>query len=446
MTRGIVLYLYRAFFMLMVASFCFPAIGETSGSKEIKPFLVSSASNRTPFVGQEVVLTYTLYFREQAPKISDEVNPSLQGVWARESAPDRYMKSMPATVHGEPFRSAVIKQFRLIPVQRGKITVSGYSMMCALESVASGMEELPDNRFRLTAPDIVIVARPLPEPVPEGFSGAVGTFRLELLADKESLRAGESLGMKLMLTGTGNLQTLKLPDIPLPESFRQNPPVITTALHNESGSTSGSITATIMACPQAVGDFHIPATRMAVFNPDTKQFSTLLSKPLNITVAAAQSTQESEGPQGKRSDEKSGKLSALLSNPAIALLLLLTGSALFLAMKKGLNHAKTLPSDNRTEPFTDSGTSAEKLKQQLFALLEEAGIKSPGGLTRVELNNALQAIAIPDEARSSIPEMLDSLDKILFSPSGEKESGSLEKIATTIHGLLKVLKTASSSR
>lgn len=99
-----------------------------------------------------------------------------------------------------------------------------------------------------------------------------------------------------------------------------------------------------------------------------------------------------------------------------------------------------------TEPFADSEKSAGKLKQQLFALLEEAGIKSPGGLTRAELNNALQAIAIPDEARSSIPELLDSLDKILFSPTGEKESGSLEKIATEITGLLKVLKTASSSR
>ncbi len=433
--------------MLLVASFCFPANGETSGSnKETKPFLVSSASNRTPFVGQEVVLTYTLYFKEQAPKISDEVNPSLQGVWARESAPDRYMKSMPATVQGEPFRSAVIKQFRLVPVQSGKINVSGYSMMCAIEAVSSGIEELPANRFRLTAPDIVIVARPLPEPVPEGFSGAVGTFRLELLADKESLRAGESLGMKLTLTGTGNLQTLKLPDITLPESFRQNPPVIATALQKEAATTSGSITATIMACPQAEGDFHIPATKMVVFNPDSRQFSTLLSKPFTIKVSAAPLPLESERAPLKSSDEKNGKLSTLFSKPAIALLLLLTGSALFLAVKRGMNRAKKLPSDNMTEPFADSEKSAGKLKQQLFALLEEAGIKSPGGLTRAELNNALQAIAIPDEARSSIPELLDSLDKILFSPTGEKESGSLEKIATEITGLLKVLKTASSSR
>jgi hypothetical protein len=437
---------YCAYFLLIIAPLYTPALTGASEIQGNKPFLTSSINNSQPFIGQEILLTYRLYFMDTAPKISYEVTPSLQGLWARETGSERFIKSIPATVQGKHFRSAIIKQFRLVPVQSGRITISGYSMLCTLpqEAVATNQKESPDTSVRITAPAITIAALALPEPVPEKLSGAVGIFSLSLSADKQTLRIGEPLSLKLTLTGTGSLLTLELQNLNLPESFRHDSPVRTTTLTNESETTSGTITSTILAWPQSEGTFQIPATTLVVFNPDTKQFSTLHSKPLTITVTpaepAAQKARVIGGEHIDTATENNSTLSPLFATIAIALLLLIIGTAIFLARKKYVGEKKLA-----TYP-PESKTSARTLKQQLFDLLEETGIKSPGGLTRKELQRALQEIKIPDETRSELPTVLDSLDKILYSSAEEKESRIPDWMAVKINDLINALKKAGFTR
>ena len=87
---------YRPFFMLIIAVLFAPAKTGASEIQGNKPFLASSINNSHPFVGQEVLLTYRLYFQDTAPKISYEVTPSLQGLWAKETGSERFIKSIPA--------------------------------------------------------------------------------------------------------------------------------------------------------------------------------------------------------------------------------------------------------------------------------------------------------------------------------------------------------------
>ena len=107
MAKGFARNRYCTLFWLIIASLCAPAIAGASGNLD-KPFLGSSISSTSPFVGQEILLTYTLYFRNAAPKISSETNPSLQGLWAKESVPDRFIKSIPTIIQGEHFRSCLL--------------------------------------------------------------------------------------------------------------------------------------------------------------------------------------------------------------------------------------------------------------------------------------------------------------------------------------------------
>jgi len=214
MMRGVVHPLYRVVFMLVIVLTCAPATVGAQVNRGHKIFLVSSINNSTPYTGQEILLTYTLYFKDSAPKISNETAPMLRGVWSKETVPERYIQSKQTLIQGEPFRFAVVKQFRLVPLQSGKIIISGYSILCNLpHEQGIGGQEATDTRIRITAPDIVVSTFALPEPVPEGFSGAVGTFQLELSADKQNVKAGEPLSLKLLLAGSGSLLTLKLPDL-----------------------------------------------------------------------------------------------------------------------------------------------------------------------------------------------------------------------------------------
>jgi hypothetical protein len=447
MARGAVYFWYRALLMLAMVSICTPAFAGTPGNSGNKPFLLSSISNTHPYVGQESILTYTLYFRDVAPKISNEENPSFRGILARESEPERYIKSMPAAVHGEQFRSAVVKQFRLAPVQKGMITITGYSMLCTLpqETISGGGSNPPDIRLRLTAPDIIISARALPEPVPEGFSGAIGSFQLDLLADKHNLRAGEPLSLKLVLSGTGSILTLKLPDLHLPESFRHNPPDIATMLNNESREHASVVTATVIAWPQSEGEFQIPAVRTVVFNPETGNFTTLLTKPFTIKVSTALQGTTFTDTASQSSNNGNKRPGSLLLLSIISLLLLLGGAALFIIRSKRQQQKQQSSAINSHERGHDVGKSAINLKQQLFSLLEERGVNGPGGLTRMELKDALQENGLPEEIRVEIPEVLDALDRQLYSPAGNKDSVIPDRIATKVSTLLNNMKNLSSS-
>ena len=436
-------YRYRYIFMLIMAVLYAPVIARASRLQENRPFLASSLNNNHPFTGQEVLLTYKLYFRDIAPKISKEVSPSLQGLWAREADAERFMKSTPTTVQGEYFRSAVVKQFKLVPIQTGTMTVSGYSMLCTLPQENS----TADSSLRITAPAITITARALPEPVPEKYSGAVGIFSLNLIANREKLNIGDSLSLKLILTGTGSLLTLELPNIQLPESFRKNPPERTTVLKKGSETTSGSLTSTTLAWPQSEGNFQIPGATMVVFNPDTQQFSTLHAKSLTIRVDAASLTATKRGEKPLNiPSEKRVPVSRLFSTVAIVLLLLTSYGVILLIRKKSLIDAKKVVANGASEHLPEIGKSARTMKQRLLSMLAEAGIKSPEGMTRTELQDALQEINIPDETRSELPVVLDSLDKILYSPTGEKENRIPDRVAKKFSTLLNALKKASSLR
>ena len=441
MRKGVVRTLYRALCMLVIGFTSIPVIARAEVNQANKLFIASMVNNSLPYIGQEILLTYTLYFKEVAPKISQETVPLLKGVWTKETVPERFIKSSPTSVHGELFRYAVVKQFKLVPLQSGKITVSGYSILCNLpqDQGASGFQEKPETHVRVTAPDVVISVRTLPEPVPAGFAGAVGTFTQEFVADKLKLKAGEPVSLKLLLTGTGSLLTLKLPDIHLPESFRQNPPEINTSLQANSGPTTGTITATITAWPQSAGEYEIAPLRTITFNPDTKQYSTLISKPISITVTpASKGTTNNVAPRSSVT-EKNSFMSPLLIVTAIALLFLMTRATAILLRRKQLNPEKG-------KGQTGSDTTAENLKVELFLLLEKAGIQSPGGLTRVELKNALQETGLPRDVQAEIPAVLDSLDRILYSPTGKKEASAPDSIVERVNSLRKALSAIGSAQ
>ncbi len=426
---------YFALLLLLLAACCLPAVTEASERQGNSLFLISSASTSRPFVGQEVLLTYTLCFRDVAPKISSETNPSFTGLWAKESLPERFIKSMPKTVRGEQLRSAVVKQFRVVPLQSGPFTIAGYRMQCMLPQQQTGpsLKELPETPVNITAPPITLSALPLPEPVPESFSGGVGTFTLDLIADQRKVIVGEPVALQLRVGGRGSLLTLQLPKLSFPDSFLHNQP--------ERSSSSDAVTSTVTLWPQSKGIFQLPAVRMVVFNPETRRFTTLFSKPLVITVDAPLQggvAGEAEPPAG---DLKNNLVTAVTG--AIIALLILLSVAAFVAMKKqGLRSARRASPEGQPE----ESVSAGGMKQQLFTQLEAAGMNNAGAMTRRELDEALQRLKVSTEERLEFSAVLDSLDQILYTPSAKKERPIPEAIVEKVNALLALLKKVERSR
>jgi len=177
---------------------------------------------------------------------------------------------------------------------------------------------------------------------------------------------------------------------------------------------------------------------MVTFNPETRQYCTLLSKPLSIKVAQA--------PQATKTTSSILPLSAVAEqNTNLYLLLLVTTIALLFLMTRAVTLLTKKNKMNAGNVHTDSDTSPANLKQQIFVALEKAGIKSPGGLTRMELNNAMQDIGLPDDVQSALPAVIDSLDRILYSPTDKKEDRTPDTITAKVNSLLHALRASTGS-
>lgn len=433
MMRKFARYWCQSLFLLLCATSCITAVTNASAKPGNRLFLTSSVNNARPFVGQEILLTYTLCFKEVAPKISHETNPSFTGLWAKESPPERFIKSIPIMVNGEEFRSAVVKQFRIVPLQSGRFTVAGYRMQCMLSQAQAALN-LTESPVQLTAPTIILSASPLPEPVHDSFSGGIGTFTLNLIADQKKIRLGEQVSLKLILTGKGSLHTLQLPRLSVPESFLHNPP--------EQRASSDTVTSTTVVWPQSQGTFEITSNRIAIFNPETRAFTTLLPKPVTITVDAPlkrSSAEESIPPPAIWSMKSN--FAPLLAAFIMIMISLLTIVTIVIKRRNGQQSEKGTTLERHPEP----GISAGEMKQQLFTRLEASGINNPGAMTRRELEGALQTLRMTTENRSDLSAILDTLDKILYSPSGK--SGAQLPVSTieTFTALLAILKNIKSS-
>ena len=210
----------------------------------------------------------------------------------------------------------------------------------------------------------------------------------------------------------------------------------------DSSSSSGSITSTITAWPQVTGLFHIPALRLTVFNPETRVYTTLVTKAVTISVEEGPLPgRMSEGREPASVERVKSSSATLVAGIVVTIVLLLTIIGLVLKRRKGQQRSSATVSGGEPE----ESVSAEKMKQQLFTLLEAAGIPNPGALRRKELDRALQDFTIPVESRLELSAVLDSLDKMLYSPSGKNAETIPVSIVAKVNDLLTLLKKMKRS-
>ena len=79
----------------------------------------------------------------------------------------------------------------------------------------SGYVEVKKN---IIAPGMTIQVDPLPQK-PEGFSGGVGQFSISASVDKNTVKAGNPVKVRVVIGGNGNLKLIIQPELSLPKDL-----------------------------------------------------------------------------------------------------------------------------------------------------------------------------------------------------------------------------------
>jgi BatD DUF11 like domain len=253
-------------------------------------FVEADVNNPMPFVGQQIIYRFRLYIA-----VDEKVfygSPDFQGYWKAEMG----RTDASAQRNG---RSYNVIQFdtALYPTYPGEIVIAPATIT------------IPDTVFQdgevLVSNSIVIQSRPLPEGAPENFGGAVGDFTMQATLDQQSLALGEPFSLRLIVTGTGNVEQLPAPDLPLPADWRvyPNPTAYRSAVQN--GILVGEKTFEWLIAPAQAGSQTLPEITLHYFDPANLVYRSASSAAVNLEILPA--------------EESPTQIAAVLAQPALAI-------------------------------------------------------------------------------------------------------------------------------
>jgi tetratricopeptide (TPR) repeat protein len=148
----------------------------------------------------------------------------------------------------------------------------------------------------LQIPKLEFETTPLPPGAPAGFANAIGSFTLSANASETEVREGDPISVELMVTGSGNLDTLRPPQ--LQEAKEWKIYEATTAQRgDERRNHSGFVIFQQLIKPlkkQGV----IPPFRLDYFDPVLKQYRTLKTAPIPLKILPVSTTAAAVAPLG----------------------------------------------------------------------------------------------------------------------------------------------------
>jgi hypothetical protein len=252
--------------------------------------LVAEVSKVNPYVNEPITVVYKLYFGNIVIKNQRALNtPKYNDFWSQ-NIEIKQITTEEGVYNGERCNVAVLKKVVLYPQKSGKLEIEPLSIDFDLQLPTNrrdffGRPFLVDDNKRVTAGSKVINVKPLPEKgKPADFTGAVGKFSFKVTPTKTNVKNGESLDLKVAVSGTGNLKLFDIPKPVVPNSLEMYDPV-----HKENVSTplsgmKGEISDTYTIITQFKGKYPIKPMSFSYFDLASGTYKTITSQELMVNV------------------------------------------------------------------------------------------------------------------------------------------------------------------
>ena len=264
-----------------------------------KLHLVAEVSKRSPYINEPITIVYKLYFAQNVnPTDVDVVDmPKYNDFWSYNvDIPNRNIDT--SIYKGERYNFVEWRKVVLYPQREGKLEIKPLSLDVTV-NVPTAKRDFFQRVIYTQVPKLVsagkltINVKPLPtEDQPDGFSGAVGNFSIDVSTSKKQLKANESLQAKVKISGRGNLRLFGMPNLQTPSAIEQYEPEISENIRSNLSGMSGSITQSYTLIPQVQGKYPIPSIDFSFFNPKKKTYVTIKSTEQLVDVT--------EGPLANR--------------------------------------------------------------------------------------------------------------------------------------------------
>lgn len=250
-------------------------------------FARASISNRNPYQGEQVIISYKIYTQLPVRQFAIDKLPGNKGFWAEDLSEGKQIKQYEETLNGHQYQVAEIRRGALFAQENGKLTIDPLDLnvlvMVQRQRRRTGtIWDLFDDPFFNSAQAVEhplrtnrlnVNVRPLPKG-PDNFSGAIGHFDIKGGLNIDKVKANEAATYRITVSGSGNLMLINAPQPDFPSIFEVYDPQIDDNIKKTDGGISGSRTFEWVLIPRSQGTFTIPAFEFVFFDPSTGQYIT----------------------------------------------------------------------------------------------------------------------------------------------------------------------------
>lgn len=263
-------------------------------------FLRAEVTKTTCYVGEPIMAIFKAYSRLDA---NSQVikRPSLSGFSVIEMVDAYNNQPDIENYQGENYYVHLIRKVQLFPLQSGEFTLEPAeveSIIQLRQSGESGRVRNLKNLFRrnnadpdlrrqviFKTPEVTVRVLPLPEEgQPADFSGAVGSFTVDLkMKDTVALQHEPSV-VTMMIKGSGNFPLITDPGIDWPQHMDVQAPEVLDDINKYQYPLSGVKVFTYHLPNNDVGQFEIPPVKFSFFDPAVQAYKTAESPAIVYTV------------------------------------------------------------------------------------------------------------------------------------------------------------------
>ena len=271
-----------------------------------KDLFITVTANKSQVYEQEpILLTYRVYTRLDLRQLAGKM-PDLKGFMVKEIPLPQQKLFTLDTYNGQKYNTTVWSQYVMFPQQTGKLTIPSIKFdgviqfinpnVDLLEEFFNGHSSVVQKKKSIMAPALDIEVKPLPDK-PENFSGAVGNFTIKSIVKTTQPRENESLNLQVQISGTGNVDLIKAPNIQFPSDFDTYAPKQNTQSKLTADGMVGKMTIDYVAVPKHKGTYVIPPVEFTYFDTSSHTYKTIYSDSIKVTVAKGEKNIYSEKQQ-----------------------------------------------------------------------------------------------------------------------------------------------------
>ncbi len=241
-----------------------------SGSGAIPAVLVEMTVEPSQlFVGQQAILSVRFLQRADIAVYDARfVPPETEGFWKED------LPQIPHGVERRPGATYEVTEIRLalFPTRPGRLEISPARVRVQYRTARRD----PFSFFGLSGPDreeepasapCIVTVKPLPQPAPPGFTGAVGDYSIRSSFDREAARQGEPINWTVEIRGAGNVTALEGPQFPEIPGCRGLDGGESLDRERDTRIVGGTKRFTRILIPDRAGTIRIPSIAWAHYDP-----------------------------------------------------------------------------------------------------------------------------------------------------------------------------------